>query len=176
MAACSPPGLAQAPPAAVTTRDAGQVECPDGKPARPGLQNFGAYIGTWQHNRPHDTRVPTDYVVSTLQGHVAVRCSDDGFVVVEQIHSLFAAPEGLALRVALTDLPDDSDKVYDHPRQGCRVLQYRSQQLARQLGADDADGRVDIVLTSEGGTYYSGAVKTIVLDLFDRLGADTRGC
>src|SRR5262249_27868669 len=176
VAACSPPGFPSPSPAAVTTRDPGQVECPDGRPARPGLQNFGAYIGTWQHSRPHDTKVPTDYVIGTLQGHVAVRCSTDGFVVLEQIHPLFAAPESQALRVALTEVPDDSEKVYDHLHPGCRALQYRSQKLARQLAGDDADGRVSILLKSGGSAYYSGAVMTIVLDLSDRLGADTRDC
>ena len=175
VAACQPPGTASSSPAAVTTRDPGNVACPDGKADRPGLQNFGAYIGTWQHSRPHDSQVSSDYAIGVVQGHVAVRCSNDGFVVVENIHPLFASPAGQALRVALTDLPDDSNKVYDHTHPGCRVLQYQSNKLARQLGADDVDGRVDIVFDS-GGTTYTGTVKTIVIDLNDRLGADARAC
>ena len=173
--ACQPPGVASSSPAAITTHDPGDVACPGGKAARPGLQNFGAYIGTWQHNRPHDSRFSTDYAIGIVPGHVGVRCSTDGFVIIENIHPLFAAPAGQALRVALTDLPDDSNKIYDHTHAGCRVLQYQSQKLARQLGADDSDGRVNIVFDSGGGAY-SGTVKNIVLDLNDRLGADTRSC
>jgi hypothetical protein len=173
--ACSPPAL-PGPPHAATSNDPDGVACPEGKPARAGLDNFGAYIGTWEQNRPHDRQFPSDYSIGTIQGHVAVRCSANGFVVVERIHPLFASPEGQALRVALTEVPDDSEKVYDHIHAGCRVLQYRSPKLARQLGADDTDGRVGFVFQSDGAAYYSGAVKSIVLDLYDRLGADTRGC
>lgn len=173
---CQAPGPTHSSPAAaVTSHDPGDVVCPDGRPARPGLQNFGAYIGTWQQSRPHDSRFSTDYAIGIVPGHVAVRCSNDGFVIIEDIHPLFAAPAGQALRVALTDIPEDSNKIYDHTHAGCRVLQYQSQNLARQLGADDADGRVNIVFDSGGGPY-SGTVKNIVLDLNDRLGADTRAC
>ena len=174
--ACELPGRGSSSGVAVATHDAGNVECPDGKSPRPGLQNFGAYIGTWQQNRPHDRAGSPDYAIGIVQGNVAVRCSNDGFVIVEQIHQLFASPAGVALRVALTDLPDDSEKVYDHLHPGCRVLQYQSKKLAQQLGRDDPEGRVGIVFESESGKYYSGAVKTIVLDLFDKLGADTRAC
>jgi hypothetical protein len=85
-------------------------------------------------------------------------------------------PAGTAVRVALSDLPEDSDKVYDHTHASCRVLQYRSQLLSQQLRAADDDGSVDIVFTSETSTYNAAAVKTIVLDLYDKLGADTRAC
>jgi hypothetical protein len=176
LAACQAPGFASASPAAVTTRDPGEVACPDGKSAKAGLQNFGAYIGTWDANRPRDPTVTSDYVIGIIAGHVSVRCSTDDFVVVEQIHPQFQAPAGTALRVALTELPDDSEKVYDHTHASCRVLQYSSRKLARQLGADDTDGRVDIVFTSESAAYNSAAVKTIILDLGDRLGADARAC
>ena len=160
----------------MSTRDAGSVDCPSGKAARAGLQNFGAYIGTWDANRPHDPTVASDYVIGIVPGHVSVRCSTDDFVVVEQLHPRFQVPAGTAVRVALTELPDDSEKVYDHTHPGCRVLQYRSHQLAQQLGADDPDGRVDIVFTSESTTYNAAAVRTIVLDLGDRLGVDARAC
>jgi hypothetical protein len=174
-AACQAPGVASPSPAAVKTRDPGQVECPSGMPDRGGLRNFGAYIGTWEQSRPHASQLSTDYAIGIVPGHVAVRCSNDGFVVVENIHPLFASPAGQALRVALTDLPEDSNRVYDHVHASCRVLQYESKELARQLGADDTDGRVSVVLDGGGG-IYTGTVKSIVLDLYDRLGADTRGC
>ena len=41
MLACSVPGR---PTAAATTQQTGPVACPDGKPDRAGLSNFGAYI------------------------------------------------------------------------------------------------------------------------------------
>ena len=174
--ACQTSGSSYASPSARSTHDPGNVECPDGKSARNGLANYGAYIGTWQSNRRHDTATPSDYVIGSIPGHVAVRCSSDDYVIVEEIHPLFQSPAGQALRVALTELPDDSEKVYDHRHAGCRVLQYRSQKLADQLGADDNDGRVDIVFESEGSAYNAGAIKVILMDLFDSLGADTRDC
>ncbi len=174
--ACQTPGRSFASPTAQSTHDPGNIECPDRKAARDGLTNYGAYIGTWQVNRRHDTAIPSEYVIGSIPGHVAVRCSSDDYVIVEEIHPLFQSPAGQALRVALTELPDDSEKVYDHPHAGCRVLQYRSQKLADQLRADDNDGRVDIVFESEGSAYNAGAIKVILMDLFDSLGADTRDC
>jgi len=67
-------------------------------------------------------------------------------------------------------------KVYDHAHAGCRVFQYTSAKLAHQLGADDADGRVNIIFEGDSGTYNPAAVRVILVDLYDRLGADTRGC
>lgn len=174
-AACQLPGTASASPAAVITHDPGSVECPGGKAARGGLHNFGAYIGTWDGNHPRDPANNAVYLIGIVSGDVEIRCSTDGYVVNETMRPVFHSPEGQAVRVALTDLPDDSDKVYDHLHAGCRVMQYRSAKLARQLGSDDGDGRVNIVFTSDSGTY-TGVVKTILLDLFDRLGADTRAC
>jgi len=152
------------------------VPCPDGRPARAGLQNFGAYIGTWQANRPHDLQSPSDYVIGIIPGRVAVRCSSDGFVIVEEIHPLFDSPAGQAVRVALTDIPADGQKIYDHVHRGCRVLQYSSVQVAHQLGAHDADGRIDITFSSDGAAYNPAAVKLITMDLRNGLGADTVAC
>lgn len=173
--ACAPPGVSKSP-APATTNAAGSISCPDGKPARAGLDNFGAYIGTWQSNRGHDTVKSAEYAIGIVPGYVAVRCSDDGFVVEEEIHPRFQSPAGQALRIALTDIPDDSNKVYDHVHAGCRVFQYTSNKLAHQLGVDDVDGRVDIVFESDNGTYNPASVKVILMDLYDRLGADTRDC
>jgi len=172
--ACVPGQNGAASPA--TAPQAGSVECPNGKAIRPGLVNFGAYIGTWQTNRSHDTALSSDYAIGMVPGYVAVRCSNDGFVVQEEIHPRFQSPAGQALRIALTDLPDDSNKLYEHAHTGCRVFQYSSAKLAHQLGADDADGRVNIVFESDSGTYNPAAVGVILMDLYDRLGADTRGC
>jgi hypothetical protein len=35
---------------------------------------------------------------------------------------------------ALSDIPDDALKIYDHTHRGCRTLQYASAKLAHQLG------------------------------------------
>ena len=112
----------------------------------------------------------------TISGRVVVRCSRDGYVIVEEIRPLFDSPSGQALRVALTDIPDDGQKVYDHVHPGCRVLQYSSLQLAHQLGAVDSDGRVDITFSSGGTAYNSGAVNLIRLDVANSLGADAAAC
>ena len=174
-ASCVAPG-ASAPSAAVSTNEPANVDCPGGKPARAGLHAFGAFIGTWDASRPHDPLVASDYPIGMIAGHISIRCSTDGFVIVEHMHPMFQSPAGQALRVALTELPDDSERVYDHTHQGCRTFQYRSKVLARQLGPEDNDGRVDIVFRSDGATYNPASVRTIDLDLADRLGADTRGC
>ena len=175
-AACSVPGTASRSPAPVNMDTTTQFACPAGAPARSGLQNFGAYIGTWDANHVRDGQVTTDYVIGSIPGRVAVRCTDTGYVIMEMIAPQFQSPAGQALRVALTDLPDDAEKVYDHTHAGCRVLQYRSAKLARQPGAADRDGRVDIMFRSETATYNPGAVRSIDLDVFDVLGADTRAC
>ena len=176
LAACNAPGVSRASSSPDSTHDPGQVDCPAGKPARSGLQNFGAYIGTWDANHEHDPQVPAEYAIGSIPGRVEVRCSNDGYVVVERIRPQLQSPAGQALRVALTDLPDDAEKVYDHMHAGCRVLQYTSARLAHQLGAEDNDGRVSIVFRSDGGTYNAAAVRVIDLDLFERLGSDTRAC
>lgn len=174
-AACQLPGTTAPSHAPVGTHEAGNVECPSGKAARPGLENFGAYIGTWDSNHPHDPTHTGAYLIRIVSGSLDVRCTDDDFVVSETMRPLFHTPEGQAVRIALTDLPADSEKVYDHRHSGCRVMQYRSAELAHQLGQDDADGHADIVFTSDGGTY-TGVVKTILLDLWDKVGQDTRSC
>src|SRR5204862_8172963 len=143
---------------------------------RSGLQNFGAYIGTWDANHVRDGQVTTDYVIGSIPGRVAVRCTDTGYVIMEMIAPQFQSPAGQALRVALTDLPDDAEKVYDHTHAGCRVLEYTSAKLAHQLGAEDNDGRVSIVFRSRGGTYNAAAVRVIDLDLFEQPVSDTRAC
>ena len=74
-------------------------------------------------------------------GRVEVRCSGDDFVIEEQIHPRDQAPAGSALRIALTDVPDDARKIYDHLHVACRTLQYASTKLARQLARDDPDRR-----------------------------------
>jgi len=101
MAACTP-GLSSSPSAA-STHDPGNVECPSGKADRAGLLNFGAYIGTWQTNRSHDGALSSNYLIGIVPGYVAVRCSNDGFVIQEEIHPLFQSQAGQALRIALTE-------------------------------------------------------------------------
>jgi hypothetical protein len=105
-----------------------------------------------------------------------VRCSTDGFVIVEEIRPLFDSPAGQAVRVALTDIPADGQKIYDHVHPGCRVLQYSSLELAHQLGAEDAGGRVDITFTSDAASYNPAAIKLVTMDIRNALGADTIAC
>jgi hypothetical protein len=174
--ACQPPAAALRSPPASPARSEGTIQCPEGKAARAGLQNFGAYIGTWQASRPRDVLSPSDYVIGTISGRVTVRCSSDGYVIVEEIRPLFDSPAGQAVRVALTDIPADGQKIYDHVHAGCRVLQYSSLELAHQLGAHDADGRVDITFTSDGAAYNPAAIKLITMDIGNALGADAIAC
>lgn len=126
-----------------------QAPCPDGLPQQPGLTGFGAYIGTWQANHQ---RLPqsTDYAFATGSGRVGVRCSESNYVIGESITWKFGIPSGRALQFALTDLPVDAMKIYDHAHSECRTLQYRSAKLAAQLRHDDSAGLVDITVQGSG--------------------------
>ncbi len=161
-------GLAASPPA-------GHL-CPDGESSRDGLSNFGAFFGTWQLEHHLDAQHQGAYALEGAQGWVNVRCSASGYVISEEMHPLHQTPAGLALRLALSDIPEDSRKIYDHSHQGCRTLQYQSPKLARQLGADDRDGHVGFTFISDGPAYNPVSISVIYLDTFDVLGADTRLC
>ena len=176
LTACSLPGGISSTPVAVKTQNPGQVDCPDGRPARPGLKNFGAFIGTWQTNHQRDPKVSTAYAIGMIPGRVVVTCSNDDFVVMEEIYPRGQSPLGEALRVALTDLPQDSTKVYEHAHTGCYILQFQSKAMARQLGAKDADGRVTITMESQTTTFNPCSVYLILIDLHDLLGQDTHAC
>ena len=162
-------------PGSVESSSVGHL-CPEGTTPGAGLSNFGAFIGTWQAEHEPDAQRPGAYVLAGAQGWVNVRCSTNGFVISEEIHPLHQTPAGLALRLALSDIPDDSTRIYDHSHEGCRTLQYRSNKLARQLGADDRDGRVGFTFISDGPAYNPVSISVIYLDTFDILGADTRIC
>jgi hypothetical protein len=160
----------------VATSTPDPLACQDGKPALGGLANFGAYIGTWQATHARDPRSATGYRLGAAPGRIEVRCSLDDFVIVEEIRPQNQAPAGLALRLALSEIPDDARKIYDHTRRGCRTLQYASAKLARQLGDKDRDGHVGFSLESDGPTYNSAVVTVIRIDATDVLGADSRRC
>jgi hypothetical protein len=172
--ACSPPGSASTSPVAAA-RTPAAIACPDGKPPRDGLANFGAYIGTWQSGHARYPQSVTDYQLGQVPGRVEVRCSADDLVIEEQINPRDQTPAGSALRIALTDLPDDARKIYDHLHLDCRTLQYASAKLARQLAADDPDGHVSVTLDSDG-RYNPASVTVIRIDVVDLLGGDSERC
>jgi hypothetical protein len=145
-------------------------------PTRDGLTNFGAYIGTWQATHQANPQAPGAYVLGVAAGRVEIRCSAAGFVIAEEIHLRDQTVTGLALRLALSEIPDDGRKIYDHTHHGCRALQYESATLARQLGADDRDGHVGFSFESDSLTYNSAAVTLIRIDVTDVLGSDSRPC
>ncbi|TMC52831.1 MAG: hypothetical protein E6J20_10140 [Chloroflexi bacterium] len=89
---------------------------------------------------------------------------------------MFHVTAGGAFQIALSELPADATNVYDHPHAGCRSLQYRSPRLADQLGADDRDGLADIKFQSDAAAYNTASVSLIVIDVLDKLGADTSAC
>lgn len=147
--------------------------CPDGKTVQPGLTAFGAYIGTWQAN--HE-RVPqsSDYAFTMTSGWVSVRCSAADYVVVEAINLKFSVPNGRALQFALSDLPADSKKVFDHVHSSCRTLQYQSSMLARQLPSDDAAGLANV--TVRNPTDSSGAQLQVLIEVGTALGDESGAC
>jgi hypothetical protein len=144
--------------------------------ARGGLANFGAYVGTWQANHQPDPSVPGAYRLGGAQGRIEIRCSAGGFVIAEEIFPRNQTVAGLALRLALSDIPGDARRIYDHTHRGCRTLQYESASLARQLGADDRDGHIGLSLESDGAAYNPASVTLIRIDVTDVLGADSRPC
>jgi hypothetical protein len=141
-----------------------------------GLTNFGAYIGTWQAAHVHDPHATNAYSLGSAPGRIEVRCSAGDFVIYEEIHPLNQASAGLALRFALTEIPDDARKIYDHTHRGCRALYYASAKLAEQLREDDRDGHIDFTLESDGREYNPGVVTVIRIDTTDLLGGDSRVC
>jgi len=169
-------GTASISPSAGTTRDPGNVNCPDGKTGQAGLGNFGAYIGTWQATHRQDPQATSDYTIGSVPGHIVGRCSTDDYVVVEEIFLDAPTQATQAIQMALSELPTYANQVYDRSHSGCRVLQYQSQRLAQQLGPDDTNGRVDVTLECDGSTYEASAVTHIFIDLLDTLGDDSQGC
>ena len=161
---------------AVVSPAAEAEACPARMPAHDGLTNFGAYIGTWDATHQPDPRKPGAFVLSVAPGRVEIKCSAAGFVIDEEIHPRDQTVAGLALRLALSEIPGDGRKIYDHTRHGCRTLQYESATLARQLGADDRDGHVGFSLESDGLTYNAASVTLIRIDVAGMHGGDSRAC
>lgn len=174
LAGCRTPGASA--PAATDDASTGPVSCPAGEPERAGLSNFGAYIGTWQANHRQVPQSESYYTSATVPGRVTVRCRNDGYVVVEEIRLMFHVTAGAAFQIALSELPADATRVYDHAHAGCRSLQYQSARLAQQLGAHDSDGLADIRFRSDGATYNPASVSFVMIDAFDKLGADRGVC
>ena len=151
------------------------VGCPDGLPSRPGLTDFGAYIGTWQANH---ARIPqsAEYVIAADLGRVGVQCDVADYVVAEDFTLTFQVPGGRAVQFALTDLPADSRKIFDHTHPACRTLQYQSEELAAQLPGDDHAGLVDITLRSPSRTYNLSAISIVGIRIAISPGDDSRPC
>jgi hypothetical protein len=156
-------------------RAAALVACPDGLPSQPGLTDFGAFIGTWQASH---ARIPqsTDYAIAADSGRVGVQCDAANYVVAEDFTLTFQVPGGRAVQFALTDLPADSRKIFDHSHSACRLLQYQSQKLAAQLQADDHAGLVDITLRSASRMYNLSAVSMVEVRIATSVGDDSQQC
>jgi hypothetical protein len=174
VAACRMPGavLTPAPSPAAT---AAALECPDGRPTLSGLTDFGAYIGTWQaqHQRIPQT---SEYKIALVTGKVAVQCSPSDYVILESIDLSFQVPGGRAVLFALTELPSDSRRIFDHTHAGCRTLQYQSPQLANQLPRDDRAGLADITVASSSLAYNPAAVSLVTIKVGASVGDDSKAC
>jgi hypothetical protein len=134
-----PPSQPPAPSAAPTGGQfrgeaAGNVDCPTtiGTSGAYGL--FGARA--------------EDFNAAHQGPPVLARCSKDGKVIVLQLDIAPPGPALAALASARKQLPSDLKLVYDRTQSSCRDLQYRSEILASQLGADDPEGIVNIELES----------------------------
>ncbi|HSS60718.1 MAG TPA: hypothetical protein VLK30_04580 [Candidatus Limnocylindrales bacterium] len=173
LAACTVTPVARTSPAPVA--ESTSVACPDGKPEQPGLQDFGAYIGTWDahHERVAQTG---EYTIGTFSGRVAVQCSTADYIIVEVMKVTFQVPSGRALQYALTELPADSKKIYDRTHSGCRALQYQSHQLAQQLSADDHEGLADITVQNAMSSNPSDVAVLVTIRVAGKPGGDTSSC
>lgn len=151
------------------------VACAEGLPSRPGLTDFGAFIGTWQANH---ARIPqsADYVIAADSGRVNVECDAANYVVAEDFTLTFQVPGGRALQFALTDLPADSRRIFDHTHPACRSLQYQSKAIGAQLPRDDSAGLVDITLHSSSRMYNLSAVSMMEVRIATSPGDDSRPC
>src|SRR5438876_293214 len=69
-----------------------------------------------------------------------VRCSNDGRVIVVERHKFPPVPAEVALSGAKSELPTDVKVVYDVTQAQCRNVQFQSQALATEMGADDLEG------------------------------------
>ena len=176
LAGCRGPASVLSGPKSSPAHESFAFACPDGAAAQPGLTNFGAFIGTWQASHHQDPKSPSDYTNATLNGRVSVRCSESGYIVYEVISWTFQVPGGRALQFALTELPADSTKVYDHTHPGCRSLQYQSRELAQQLHGDDRNGLADITLESPVTTSYPVSISLVLIQVATRFGDDSSSC
>ena len=175
LAACrTMPDLSHTP-ASSAAPGAELAACPDGLPSQPGLTDFGAYIGTWQANH---ARIPQsgDYLIAADSGRVGVLCDAANFVVAEDFTLTFQVPGGRALQFALTDLPADSKKIFDHTHPACRSLQYQSKKLAAQLPSDDHAGLVEITLRSPSRQYNLSAIAQVEVRIATSPADDSRSC
>jgi hypothetical protein len=112
-----------------------------------------------------------DFNAAHQGAQVLARCSNDGKVIVLQLDIAPPSAAAAALSAALKQLPADLKLVYDRTQSSCRDLQYQSGALARQLGADDPQGVVNVELESALATnfkYDGSRVDTAVIhQLFD---------
>ncbi|HET9780143.1 MAG TPA: hypothetical protein VFR33_00055 [Candidatus Dormibacteraeota bacterium] len=161
-------------PSPAPIQQTGLVACPDGLPVQAGLIDFGAYIGTWQANHARIAN-SSDYFIAADSGRVGVQCNAANYVIAEDFTLTFQVPGGRALQFALTDLPADSQMIYDHLHSACRALQYRSHTLSSGL-SDDHLGLVDITLRSPSRTYNLSAVSMVEMRVANALRGDSGLC
>ena len=152
-----PPTLAPLPSvgpsaAAFPGEAAGNVDCSAAMGSAAGYTQFGARA--------------EDFNAAHQGSQFLARCSNDGKVIVLQLDIAPPSAASAALASALKQLPGDLKPVYDRTQASCRELQYQSSALAKQLGADDPQGVVNIELESAlapNFKYDGGQVDTVVV-------------
>jgi len=168
------------PPA--TAGDIGNINCPTEAGSANGLTGFGATIGAWNATHERDPQYLSwgPKLRDGRRTYPIVRCSNDGRVIAIERHIYPPVTATKALASARTELPVDVKLIYDFTQAQCRNLQYQSQTLASEMGADNPEGIADIQLESplvgSEATYHATTVDTAHIDLLDPLGIKPDGC
>jgi|GEM_PF-3887450 hypothetical protein len=173
-----------APSSATGQTGIGNVNCSTDAGPATGLTKFGATIGAWNATHVRDAQYLSwgPLLPDGERTYPTVRCSTDGRVIVIQVHMNPPVAAATAVGLALAELPADVKMVYDVTQAQCRNLQYQSQALASEMGADNPDGIADIQLESPlpsaglGLTFQPDSVETAHIDLLDAYSVKPTGC
>ena len=162
--------------------DIGNVNCSTDAGSASGWTKFGASIRAWNatHERDPNYREWGPKLGDGRRTYPTVRCSNDGRVIVVERHTFPPVPAEVALSGAKSELPTDVKVVYDVTQAQCRNVQFQSQALATEMGADNLGGIADVQLESPingaDATYHADNIDTARIDLLDPYGLKPTGC
>jgi hypothetical protein len=163
-------------------RDPGNVNCSTAAGSTTGLTKFGAKIGAWNATHERDPQYLEwgPLLADGRRTYPTVRCSTSGRVIVIARHIYPPVVADAAVTLAVAELPSDAKLVYDFMQAQCRNLQYRSLNLAAEMGADNPQGIADVQLESPivgaDASFHPDNVDTASVDLLDAYGVKPTVC